>query len=148
MKIISANKRANFDYTFSLRFDAGIVLTGSEVKSLRINTGSLTGSYIKEKDGELWLSNCYIKQYNNSNSNSYDPSRDRKLLLNRKEINKIVGLIKQSQFSSIPISLYFNNKGLTKLNFGLGKGKKKYDKRQSMKEKDWNIKKERLLKNN
>ena len=148
MTIIAANSRASFDYLISEKIDAGLVLSGSEVKSLRINTGSIRGSYIIEKEGELWLSNCYIKKYNNSNIQNYNPNRDRKLLISKKEINKIVGLVNQGGLSIIPISLFFNNKGLVKLSFGLGRGKKKYDKRQSIKEKDWNLKKERLLKNN
>ncbi len=148
MKTVVANKRANFDYIFSKKIDAGIVLTGSEVKSLRINTGSLQGSFIVERNGELWLSKCHIKKYNNSSNTNYDPIRDKKLLVSKKEINKILGSIKQESMSMIPISLYFNKKGLAKLCFGIGRGKKKFDKRQTIKEKDWNIKKERLLKNN
>ena len=148
MKIIAANKRANHDYLISQNIKAGLVLTGSEVKSLRINTGSIRGSYISEKNGELWLSNCYIKKYSNSNDKLYDPNKDRKILITKKEINKILGQIKQGGMSIIPISLFFDNKGYVKLNFGIGKGKKKFDKRQSLKEKDWNIKKERILKNN
>ena len=148
MKVIAANSRANFDFLFSDKIDAGIVLSGAEVKSLRLNTGSLRGSYIMEKDGELWLSNCFIKKYNNTNDKSYIPNRDRKLLVKRKQINKIIGSLKQDGLSLVPINLYFSNKGLAKLLFGVGKGKKKYDKRQSIKEKDWNIKKSRILKNN
>ncbi len=148
MKIIAANSRANYDFLFSEKIDAGIVLTGSEVKSLRLNSGSLRGSYIIEKNGELWLSNCFIKKYNNSNDKNYIPKRDRKLLIRKKEYNKIIGSIKQGGLSIIPINIYFSNKGIAKLLFGLGKGKKKYDKRQSIKEKDWNIKKSRILKNN
>ena len=148
MKIIAANKRANHDYLISQNINAGIVLTGSEVKSLRINTGSIRGSFIIEKNGELWLSNCYIKKYNNSNDKLYNPNKDRKLLVTKKEINKILGQLKQGGISIVPISLFFDNKGFVKLNFGLGKGKKKFDKRQSIKEKDWNLKKERILKNN
>ena len=148
MKIIAANKRANHDYLISQHINAGLVLTGSEVKSLRINTGSIRGSFIIEKNGELWLSNCYIKKYNNSNDKLYNPNKDRKLLVTKKEINKILGQLKQGGMSIVPISLFFDNKGFVKLNFGLGKGKKKFDKRQSIKEKDWNLKKERILKNN
>ena len=148
MKIIAANKRANHDYLISQHINAGVVLTGSEVKSLRINTGSIRGSFIIEKNGELWLSNCYIKKYNNSNDKLYNPNKDRKLLVTKKEINKILGQLKQGGISIVPISLFFDNKGFVKLNFGLGKGKKKFDKRQSIKEKDWNLKKERILKNN
>ncbi len=148
MKVIAANSRASYDYFISQKIEAGLVLTGSEVKSLRINTGSIRSSYIIEKNGELWISNFYIKKYNNSNKSNYDPNRERKLLISKKELNKIVGLIKQGGISIVPILLYFNNNGLAKLSFGLGKGKKKFDKRQSIKEKNWNIKKERLLKNN
>ena len=148
MKVIAANSRANFDFLFSDKIDAGIVLSGAEVKSLRLNTGSLRGSYIMEKDGELWLSNCFIKKYNNTNDKSYIPNRDRKLLVKRKQINKIIGSLKQDGLSLVPINLYFSNKGLAKLLFGVGKGKKKYDKRQSIKEKDWNIKKSRILTQN
>ena len=148
MKIIAANNRANYNYTISNKIDAGIVLTGSEVKSLRTNTGSIRGSYIIEQNGELWLSNSFIKKYQNSNDINYDPNRDRKLLVTKKEFNKISGSIKQGGFTIIPISLYFSNKGIAKLTCGIAKGKKKFDKRQSIKQKDWNIKKQRLLKDN
>ena len=148
MKIIAANNRANYNYIISNKLEAGIVLTGSEVKSLRINTGSIRGSYIIEQNGELWLTNSFIKKYQNSNDNNYDPSRNRKLLVTKKEFNKISGSIKQGGFTIIPISLYFSNKGIAKLTCGIAKGKKKFDKRQSIKQKDWNIKKQRLLKDN
>ena len=146
MKVIAANKKAEYDFLISQKIEAGIVLFGSEVKSLRVNTGSIRGSYIIEKDGNLWLSNYYIKKYNNSNNTSYNPNRDRKLLVSKKEFNQILGLIKQGGCTIVPLSLLFNDKGLAKLIFGIGKGKKKYDKRQIIKEKDWNIKKERYLK--
>ena len=148
MKIVAANNRANYNYSVSNKIEAGIVLTGSEVKSLRINTGSIRGSYIIEQKGELWLSNSYIKKYQNSNDKNYDPSRNRKLLVTKKEFNKISGSIKQGGFTIIPLSLYFSEKGLAKLSCGIAKGKKKIDKRESIKQRDWNIKKQRLLKNN
>ena len=148
MKIIAANKRANYNYSVSNKIDAGIVLTGSEVKSLRINTGSIRGSYIIEQKGELWLSNSFIKKYDNSNDKNYDPSRNRKLLVTKKEFNKISGSIKQGGLTIIPLSLYFSEKGLAKLSCGIAKGKKKIDKRETIKQRDWNIKKQRLLKNN
>ena len=91
MKIISANNRANYNYSIANKIEAGIVLTGSEVKSLRTNTGSIRGSYIIEQKGELWLSNSFIKKYQNSNDNNYNPSRNRKLLVTKKEFNKISG---------------------------------------------------------
>jgi len=148
MKIIAANNRANYNFTISNKIEAGIVLTGSEVKSLRINTGSIRGSYIIEQNGELWLSNSFIKKYQNSNENSYDPSRNRKLLVTKREFDKISGSIKQGGFTIVPLSLYFSDKGIAKLSCGIAKGKKKIDKRESIKQRDWNIKKERLLKNN
>tara|TARA_B100000674_G_C37400368_1_gene715976 strand:+ start:71 stop:517 length:447 start_codon:yes stop_codon:yes gene_type:complete len=148
MKIIAANNRANYNFIISNKIDAGIVLTGSEVKSLRINTGSIRSSYIIEKNGELWLSNCFIKQYQNATDKNYDPSRNRKLLVTKKEFNKISGSIKQGGFTLIPLSLYFSDKGFAKLSCGIAKGKKKLDKRETIKKRDWNIKKQRLLKNN
>ena len=148
MKIIAANNRANYNFTISNKIEAGIVLTGSEVKSLRINTGSIRGSYIIEQNGELWLSNSFIKKYQNSNENNYDPSRKRKLLVTKREFNKISGSIKQGGFTIIPLSLYFSDKGFAKLSCGIAKGKKKIDKRESIKLIDLNIKKQRLLKNN
>tara|TARA_B100000963_G_scaffold161506_1_gene140445 strand:- start:651 stop:1097 length:447 start_codon:yes stop_codon:yes gene_type:complete len=148
MKIIAANNRANYNFTISNKIEAGIVLTGSEVKSLRINTGSIRGSYIIEQNGELWLSNAFIKKYNNSNESNYEPSRNRKLLVTKKEFDKISGSIKQGGFTIVPLSLYFSDKGLAKLSCGIAKGKKKIDKREAIKQRDWNIKKQRLLKDN
>ena len=147
MKIIATNKRANFDYEISLKIDAGLVLTGSEVKSLRNNSPSIKESYVEEKGSELWLCNCFIKKYESSSNNDNNPTRHRKLLVNKKELNKIFGSVKKDGFSIIPINMYFNDGGLVKLNIGLGKGKKKFDKRESQKLKDWNKNKQRLLKN-
>ena len=147
MKIIATNRRASYDYQISLKVDAGIVLTGPEVKSLRNNSPSIKESYVEEKGNELWLCNCFIKKYVSS-SEKDSPTRKRKLLVNKRELDKISGSVKKDGFSIIPISIFFNDKGLVKLNIGLGKGKKKYDKRESQKLKDWNKNKQRLLKNN
>ena len=146
MKIIANNKKANHDYFINEKFEAGIVLTGSEVKSLRINTASIKESYITDKEGELWLTNCYIKKYSSSNENS-DTNRDRKLLVSKKELNKILGASKKEGMTIVPIILYFNTKGLAKLTIGVAKGKKKKDKRNSIKDKEWGIKQQRLVKN-
>ncbi len=148
MKIIANNKRATFDYDISLKINSGLVLTGSEVKSLRNNSSSIKEAYVEEKSGELWLCNCFIKKYQSSTDNEVNPSRQRKLLISKKELNKLIGSIKKDGFTIVPISMFFNDKGLVKLNIGLGRGKKKYDKRQSQKLKDWNKSKQRLLKNN
>ena len=146
MKIIANNKKANHDYFINEKFEAGIVLTGSEVKSLRVNTGSIKESYITDKQGELWLTNCYIKKYSSSNESS-DTNRDRKLLVSKKELHKILGASKKEGMTIVPIILYFNTKGLAKLTIGIAKGKKKQDKRHSIKDKEWSIKQQRLVKN-
>ena len=147
MKIIAANKKANFDYFIIEKFEAGLVLTGSEVKSLRINTGSIKESFIVEKEGELWLTNCYIKKYSSSNEGTYNTTRERKVLVNKKQLNNIIGSSRKDGMTIVPITLYFNEKGLAKLTIGLAKGKKKQDKRASIKDKEWGIKKQRLIKN-
>ena len=147
MKIIANNKKANHDYFINEKYEAGIVLTGSEVKSLRINTGSIKESYITDKDGELWLTNCYIKKYSSSNISNDNTNRDRKLLITKKELNKILGASKKEGMTIVPILLYFNTKGLAKLTIGIAKGKKKQDKRYSIKDKEWSIKQQRIVKN-
>ena len=147
MQTIAANKKANHDFTIKEKFEAGIVLTGAEVKSLRVNTGSIKESYIIEKNGELWLTNCYIKKYLSSINNNYNTVRKRKILVKKKELNKIIGSSKRNGMSIIPLLLYFNDKGFAKLSIGLGKGVKRYDKRAAIKSKEWGIKKQRLKKN-
>ena len=148
MKIIANNKRASYDFNISLKINSGLVLTGSEVKSLRNNSSSIKEAYVEEKNGELWLCNCYIKKYHSSSDKENNPIRQRKLLISKKEFNKLIGPLKKDGFTIVPISMFFNDKGLVKLNIGLGRGKKKYDKRESQKLKDWNKNKQRLLKNN
>ena len=147
MQIIAVNKKANHDFLIKEKFDAGIVLTGSEVKSLRINTGSIKESYILEKKGELWLTNCFIKKYSSSNNDVYNSTRSKKILVNKRELNNIIGLSRKDGMTIIPLLLYFNDKGIAKLLIGLGKGQRKYDKRAVIKSKEWNIKKQRLEKN-
>ena len=147
MQIIAVNKKANHDFLIKEKFDAGIVLTGSEVKSLRINTGSIKESYVLEEKGELWLTNCFIQKSSSSNNDVYHSTRSRKILVNKRELNKIIGLSRKDGMTIIPLLLYFNDKGIAKLSIGLGKGKRKYDKRAAIKSKEWNIKKQRLEKN-
>ena len=146
MQVIAANRKANYDYLIKDKYEAGLVLTGSEVKSLRINTGSIKESYIIEKDGELWLSNCFIKKYSSSSAENIDDKRVRKILVKKNELNKILGSIKREGMTGIPLLLYFNKKGLAKLTIGIGKGKKKHDKRLAIKSKEWGIQKQRLEK--
>ena len=147
MQTISTNKKANYNYLIKEKFEAGLVLTGAEVKSLRVNTGSIKESYIMEKGGELWLTNCYIKKYSPSIGKGNNFTREKKILVNKKELNKIIGSSKKEGMTVIPLILYFNDNGLAKLSIGLGKGKKKYDKRSAIKSKEWAIKKQRIEKN-
>ena len=148
MKIIANNKRALYDFNISIKINSGLVLTGSEVKSLRNNSSSIKEAYVEERNGEVWLCNCHIKKYHSSSDKENNPTRRRKLLISQKEFNKLIGPLKKDGFTIVPISMFFNDKGLVKLNIGLGRGKKKYDKRESQKLKDWNKNKQRLLKNN
>ena len=147
MQTISTNRKANNNYFIKEKFEAGLVLTGEEVKSLRVNTASIKESYIIEKGGELWLTNCYIKKYSSSIDKVNNTTRERKILVNKKELSRIIGSSKREGMSVIPLFLYFNDKGFAKLSIGLGKGKKKYDKRLAIKSKEWAIKKQRIEKN-
>ena len=147
MQVITVNKKASFDYFIIEKYETGIVLTGSEVKSLRYNTGSIKEAYITEKHGELWLTNCHIKRYSSSNEKNYNPLKDRKILVKKKEMYKLINATKKERMTIIPLSFFFNNKGIAKLSIGVGKGKKKYDKRAAIKKKEWNINKQRLEKN-
>ena len=146
MKTIAVNKKANFNYNITDKIEAGLVLTGTEVKSLRIITASIKESYIGEKESELWLFNCHISEYKSSNSKNFDPLRQRKILLSKKQKNKLIGSLNKDGFSLVPMSLYFNNRGIAKILVGLGKGKKLFDKRQTIKKKEWGIQKQRILK--
>ena len=147
MQIIASNKKAFHDYLIGDKFEAGLVLTGPEVKSLRINTGSIKESYTVEKDGELWLTNCYIKKYSSSKGIENNTIRKRKILVNKKELNKIIVSSKRHGMTLVPIKLYFNDKGFVKLTIALARGKKKQDKRASLKDREWGINKQRLIKN-
>ena len=144
--LVAQNRRAHFDYEIEERFVAGLQLTGTEVKSLRLGHANITDAYGVEKGGELFISNMFIAEYTNKGYESHQEKRDRKLLLNRKEIVKIIGELSRKGSTLIAIRLFFNEKGLAKLEIGLGHGKKLYDKRETIKERDWNREKQRLLK--
>jgi len=144
LKIIALNRKASFDYFFKETFEAGIVLKGSEVKSLRAGRVNISESYAYDHKGELFLVNSHIPSYKESSYNNHDPKRNRKLLLNKKEINKLVSKLNRERFTLIPIKLNFK-KGKAKIEIAVEKGKKEYDKRQSKKEKDWNREKERFF---
>ena len=146
-KIICLNRKASFNFFFIELLEAGIVLKGSEVKSLRDGKGSIADSYALDNNGEIYLINSHIPLYRQSSYNNHDPKGDRKLLLNKKEINKLIGRINQEGLTLIPTKLYFL-KGKVKVQIAVAKGKKLYDKRQVKKTRDWNREKARLLSKN
>ena len=143
-KLISQNKRAVFDYDIDTKIEAGIVLLGSEVKSLRMSKSSIINAYVMYKKNELFIYGMHIEQIN-SNINS---TRTRKLLLHKSQISKFISQIKEKRFSIIAITLYFNKSNIVKLLLGIGKGRKKYNKLQIMKERDWIRNKSRITKHN
>ena len=143
--IVAQNRKASFNYFFEDTLEAGIELLGSEVKSLRAGKGSIADSYALDNQGEIYLHNTYIPEYKQSSYNNHDPRRLRKLLLNRKEINKLIGKINRDGFTVVPTRVYFNSKGIAKVNIAIGKGKKQHDKRQSKKQRDWNREKSRVF---
>lgn len=130
------NKRATFDYELIETFVAGIVLTGTEIKSIRLGKASLVDTYCVVTNNELWVKNMYIAEYFYGTYNNHETRRDRKLLLSRKEINKLSRLSKDTGFTIVPTRMFINEKGLAKLVIAVAKGKKEYDKRQSIKERD------------
>jgi len=145
-KIICLNRKASFNYFFLEMLEAGIVLKGSEVKSIRDGKVSISDSYAVDKDGEIFLINSHIPSYKQSSYNNHDPKSDRKLLLKRKEINKLMGMINQDGLTLVPTRLYLQ-KGKIKIQIAVGKGKKIYDKRQVKKNRDWTREKARIFSN-
>jgi len=145
-KIICLNRKASFNYFFQELIEAGIVLKGSEVKSLREGKASIADSYAVDKNGEIFLINSHIPLYKQSSYNNHDPKDDRKLLLTRRQINKLIGSINQDGLTLVPTKLYFS-KGKAKVEIAVAKGKKLYDKRQVKKKRDWNKEKRRVLRN-
>ena len=136
LKIISNNRKARFNYFFKEFFEAGIVLKGAEVKSLRDGKANISESYAFDEQGELYLVNSHIPSYKESSYNNHDPKRNRKLLLNKREINKLIGRINREGYTLIPTKLYFR-KGKAKVEIAVAKGKKQYDKRHTKKKRDW-----------
>jgi len=130
------NKKAYYNYEIEDEYEAGMVLQGSEVKSLRQGKATINEAYVADFDGEFFLTNCHISEYKGANKFNHEPTRSRKLLLKEKEIKKILGKMKIKGYSLIPIKVYFNKKGFAKIVIGLGKGKKLHDKRDSIKKRD------------
>ena len=145
LKIVAKNKRAEFDYFIDERFEAGIILTGSEVKSIRQGKIALTDSHAAQENEELFLYNCHIDEYEKANRFNHATRRPRKLLLKKREIEKIIGKIKLKGYTLIALSMYFNQKNIVKVELGLSRGKKQHDKRNSIKEKDWQREQGRII---
>ena len=144
LKIVSNNRKARFNYFFKEFFEAGIVLYGSEVKSLRSGKANISEAYAYDNKGEIYLINSHIPIYKEASYSNHNPYGERKLLLNKREINKLIGKINKEGFTIVPTKMYFK-KGKAKIEIATAKGKKHYDKRQSKKTKDWNRDKARYI---
>ena len=144
LKIISFNRKASFNYFFNDLIEAGIVLKGSEIKSIRAGKINIAESYAVEKNGEIFLINSHIPAYKEASYSNHNPIEERKLLFNKKEINKLAGKVNAEGFTLVPTKMYFK-KGKAKIEIAVAKGKKQYDKRQTIKNKDWNRDKARYF---
>ena len=141
------NRRAKFDYDIKEEYIAGIVLESNEVKPLRYGKASIQSSFINEQKGEIYINNFEIISMDKNFDSKRKTRSVKKLLLNKREIKKILGLLTTKGFTAVPIEIFFNEKGLAKVRFGVGVGKKKYDKRETIKQREWSRKKQRLMKN-
>ncbi|WP_085809464.1 SsrA-binding protein SmpB [Sphingomonas sp. TZW2008] len=136
-KIVAENRRARFDYEIDTKYEAGIVLTGTEVKSLRFGEGSIAESYAEVNDGGVWLVNSNIPEFSHGNRFNHEPKRPRKLLLHEREVNKLHGAVARDGMTLVPLMIYFNGQGRAKVELALAKGRKAHDKRDHIKERDW-----------
>ncbi len=143
---IADNRSARFEYTIGDTVEAGIVLYGTEVKSLRQGKANIKDSYAVHKENELWLMNSYIGEYNQASRFNHAPIRPRKLLLHRTEIKKLIGKLKTQGITLVPLKMYFNERGIAKLQMGIAEGKKKHEKRAAIKERDWKREQGRVMK--
>jgi SsrA-binding protein len=144
-KVVAENRRARFDYSIEEKFEAGIALTGTEVKSLRFGEGSIAESYAEVKEEEVWLINANIPEFSHGNRHNHEPKRPRKLLLHQRQIAKLHGAVARQGMTLVPLSIYFNSRGRAKVEIALAKGRKAHDKRDYEKEKDWKREQGRLM---
>jgi len=144
-KIVAENRRARFDYAIENKYEAGIALTGTEVKSLRFGEGSIAESYAEVFEDEVWLVNANIPEFSHGNRYNHDPKRRRKLLLHEREIARLHGAVARQGMTLVPLSVYFNSRGRAKVELALARGRKAHDKRDYEKEKDWKREQGRLL---
>jgi SsrA-binding protein len=145
IKVVAENRKARFNYAIEDTVEAGVMLTGTEVKSARNGKSTIAESYADSKNGEIWLVNANIPEYLQANRFNHEPRRPRKLLLHRRQINKLIGAIEREGMTLIPLKMYFNEQGRLKLQLALAKGKKLHDKRETEKRRDWSREKGRLL---
>lgn len=144
-KVVAENRRARYEYFLEEFFEAGIALTGTEVKSLRFGEGTIAESYAEVKDDQVWLINANVPEFSHGNRFNHEPKRPRKLLLNHREIDKMRNAVQRQGMTLIPISIYFNGRGRAKVELALAKGKKLHDKRETEKSRDWKREQQRLL---
>ena len=144
-RFAAQNRKARHDFLIEDVFEAGMVLTGSEVKTLRLGRASINEAFAAEKDGEIYLYNAYFPEYEGANRFNHQPRRARKLLLKRREIGRLMGQTQRAGMTLVPLSIYFNERGRAKIEIGLARGKRKVDKRASEKERDWKREQARLL---
>jgi len=146
-KVSIKNRKASFEYEFIQKYTAGIILVGTEIKSIRANKASISDAYCVIIDSEVIIKNLHISEYKYASFSNHEPKRERKLLLNKQEINKIKSRVQEKGFALVPIRLFINDKGIAKLEIAVAKGKKIYDKRESIKEKDIkrNIEREKII---
>ena len=144
-RIAADNRRARFNYEIGQTFEAGLALTGTEVKSLREGRSNITDSYAGERGGELWLYNAYIPEYLQANRFNHETRRPRKLLLHKREISRLVGAVDREGMTVVPLKIYFNDRGRAKVELAVARGKKLHDKRETSKKRDWGREKARLM---
>ena len=142
---VAENRKARFNYEIVETFEAGLVLTGTEVKSLREGKANIAESYATEEGGEIWLINSYLPEYLQANRFNHETRRRRKLLLNKREVRKLIGAVQREGMSLVPLRIYFNERGRAKLEIALARGKKLHDKRETEKKRDWERQKARLM---
>ena len=145
IKVVAENRKARFNYAIEDTIETGIALTGTEVKSIRSGKSTIAESYADSKDGELWLINANIPEYLQGNRFNHEPKRPRKLLLHRKQINKLIGAVERDGMTVVPLKLYFNEKGRAKVELALARGKKLHDKRETEKKRSWERERGRLM---
>lgn len=144
-RVVAQNRRARFDYFIDDHVEAGIVLVGSEVKSLREGKASIQESYAGDMAGELYLFNAHIPEYSHAGYQSHEPRRPRKLLVHKRERDRLLGAVKRQGVTLVPVSLYFNKRGIAKIDIGLARGKRQHDKRETAKQRDWQREKARVM---